>query len=256
MTPLGVVSNKYKVINNRECFGFLDAVVRAGELRYHTAGAMEKGERVWLLAQLPGALRIAGSDDVTEQYLLLSNSHDAGSALRVVFTPIRVVCANTLSAALAAAGGQGVTVRHTGDPGRKVAEARRVLGRAARWFEQFGEGAALMAGHRPSEPQLRGYFRALYPDPEALDPAGAKATRMTLLGLYEQGMGQDLPGVRGTTWAAFNAVTEYIDHHVGKGAQGRLESAWWGDGSRAKARAFDLALELARCGAGPRPGPG
>ena len=251
MTPLGVVSDKYRVINNRDCFGFLDAVVREGELKYHTAGALGKGERVWMLARLPEVIRVAGSDDVTEQYLLLSNSHDASSALRVVFTPVRVVCQNTLSAALSSASSKGVTVHHTGDLDRKVEEARKVLGLASRWFGAFGEGAELLAGHRPTELQLKSYFAALYPDPEGGDPAKAKATRMTLFGLYEMGMGQDIPQIRGTTWAAYNAVTEYLDHHVGRDPQRRLESAWWGDGARAKARAYDLAVRLAHAGTAP-----
>jgi len=89
---LGVVGNSSCPVQNHQCFGFLDAVVEDGRLRYHTAGALGKGEKVLMLAKLPGELRIKNSEDVTEKFLLLSNSHDGSSALRVFFSPIRFVC--------------------------------------------------------------------------------------------------------------------------------------------------------------------
>ena len=245
--PLGVVSDKYRIVQNREAFGFLDGLVAGGEVRYHTAGALGRGERIWMLAQLPGPLRVGRTDDLVEKYLLLYNSHDASSALRVLWTPTRVVCWNTCSAALRAGEGTGLTIAHTGAIEGKVAEARRVLGLANNYYAAFGEGADLLAGRQAGRAQLDAYFQALYPDPaEGVDPARARATRMTLHGLFEQGMGQDLPGVKGSLWAAYNAATELVDHHQGKDARRRMEGAWLGDGAKVKRRAWDLAMDLAR----------
>lgn len=246
LDSLGVVSDRYKIVQNREAFDFLDSVAASGDIRYHTAGALGVGERIWMLAKLPGDLIVNKTEDRIEKYLLLYNSHDASSALRCLWTPTRVVCWNTCSAALRAGEGMGITIRHTGEIRDKVDAARRALGLAHDYFTAFGEGANFLAGYTPTQEQLEGYFKALYPDPAKGDAARAKANRMTLFGLYEKGMGQDMPGIRGSAWAAYNAVTEFVDHHTGTDARRRMESSWYGDGSKVKARAFELALEMAK----------
>jgi phage/plasmid-like protein (TIGR03299 family) len=126
--PLGVVGNSYVPVQNRESFAFLDAIVADGGLRYHTAGALRKGEKNWLLARLPGSIRVKRSDDLTEKYLLLTNSFDGSSCLRVFFTSIRVVCANTLARANREGESEGLSIRHQGNLTAKILQAREVLG--------------------------------------------------------------------------------------------------------------------------------
>jgi phage/plasmid-like protein (TIGR03299 family) len=249
---LGVVGDRYQPIQNRECFAFLDAVVADGGLRYHTAGALRKGERIWLLAKLPGSIRVRSSEDVTEKFLLLSNSHDGTSCLRVFFTSIRVVCANTLAVADHQGLGEGISIRHQGNLVSKIRQAREVLGIAARYFDDLDGHFDLMARHRPTYTQVSGYFKALVPDPGEGNPSRAQNVRGELFRLFESGKGQDIPEIKSSTWAAFNAVTEYVDHFrptraktdFGRAAN-RLESAWFGSGSRLKQQAFQLALEMA-----------
>ena len=249
---LGVVGNSYQPVQNHQCFGFLDAVVADEQLRYHTAGALGKGERVWMLAQLPGQIRVKNSDDVTEQFLLLSNSHDGSSALRVYFTPIRVVCANTLGMAERRSRGQGISIIHKGDLAAKIGEAQDSLGFAKRFYDDLEARINHLANHHPNQRQLSIYFESLYPDRENQNNGRAKNVRGELQRLYEDGVGQDIPEIRHSTWAAFNAVTEYVDHHRStrgsspeERASRRLESAWFGSGVRLKAEAWKFAFEMA-----------
>lgn len=250
---LGVVGNSYVPVQNYQCFGFLDSVVADEKLRYHTAGALGQGERVWMLAQLPGQIRVKNSDDVTEQFLLLSNSHDGSAALRVYFTPIRVVCANTLGMAERRSRGQGVSIIHKGDLSAKVGEAQDILGFAKRFYDDLDERINHLAGHYPSQEQLSRYFASLYPDREDGKNRRAQNVREELQRLFEEGIGQDIPEVRHSTWAAFNAVTEYVDHHRStrgrtpdERAARRLDSAWFGSGARLKSEAWKLALEMSQ----------
>ena len=249
---LGIVGNSYVPVQNDQAFGFLDAVVADGSLRYHTAGALGKGERVWMLAKLPDDIRVKGSDDITEKYLLLSNSHDGSSSLRVHFTPIRVVCANTLAIAARDGRGQGISIIHKGNLTAKVRQAQEVLGLAKRFYDDVETEIDRLANHRPSLGQLEEYFRQVYPDSPDGESARTNNVRQEMLRLFEQGIGHDTPEIRHTTWTALNAVTEYVDHYrstrgktSAERASNRLESAWFGSGAKLKERAWELALQMA-----------
>ena len=250
-TVLGVVGKEYIPIQNSEAFAFLDSVVADGGLRYHTAGALGKGERIWMLAKLPGHIRVKGTHDITDKYLLLSNSHNGTSALRVLFTPIRVVCANTLAIAHHRGAGQGVSIFHKGDLATKVRQAQTVLGLAHRFYDDLEGHMNRLASHYPTAEQLSNYFRSLYPDPVDGEVTRAENTRHELHRLFEEGRGQDIYGVRHSTWAAYHAVTEYVDHHrptraksPGQRASLRLQSQWFGSGAKLKAKAWDHALAM------------
>lgn len=249
---LGVVGDRYRPIQNAECFAFLDSVVADGALRYHTAGAFRKGEKIWMLAKLPGHIRVRYSDDITEKYLLLSNSHDGSSALRAFFTSIRVVCANTLTMADREGRGEGISIRHLGNLTTKIRQAREVLGIAARYFDDLDGQFDFLARHYPNYAQVSGFFKTLVPDPEEGNPTRARNTRDELFRLFEGGRGQDIPEIKSTSYAAFHAVIEYVDHFRPTRAKtefdrasNRLESAWFGSGSQLKRKALQLALEMA-----------
>lgn len=249
---LGVVGNSYVPVQNRQAFGFLDSIAAEGGIRYHTAGALRRGERIWLLGKLPGQIRVMGSEDLTDKFLLLSNSHDGTSALRVFFTPIRVVCSNTLAMADRSGRGEGISIRHQGNLPSKVREAQEVLGLARRYYDDLEIRLNFLAGHHPTAAQLGRYFEALYPDPVDGSNSRARNVRDALYNLFERGKGQEIPAIRHSTWAAFNAVTEFVDHHRSSRGRtehergsNRLDSAWFGSGNKLKQHAFRLALDMA-----------
>jgi phage/plasmid-like protein (TIGR03299 family) len=248
---LGVVGNSYVPIQNAECFNFLDAVVAEGQVSYHTAGALGKGERIWMLAKLPGHIQVKNTEDITEKFLLLHNSHNGSSALRVFFTPIRVVCANTLAIAERDGRGKGFAVRHKGDLNSKIRQAQTVLGLANRFFDDVQIKVDVLANHYPTPSQLKNFFQTLYPDSPEGKNKRLENIRSELSRLFEEGMGQAIPGIQYSSWAALHAVTEWVDHHRPTRARNsaereslRLKSQWFGSGAMIKARAWDLALQM------------
>jgi phage/plasmid-like protein (TIGR03299 family) len=240
---LGVVGARYRPIQNEEAFAFLDSVCSEGAAQIHTAGSLEGGRRIWALAKLPGEIRVH-QDDVTEKYLLLVNSHDGSMALRLFFTPVRVVCANTLNLALRSGASDGISIRHTASATRRIEEARRALGIAGSFYSEFDAVAQRLVRSPFTDAQMRELARRVLPaanDGEA--SARLEKTRDKVVELYSEGRGHG--PIRGTAWAAWNAVAEFADHHrVNRGRderarmESRLSSAWFGTGALMKRRAY------------------
>lgn len=131
---LGVVTDRYKVVQNSEAFAFTDDLLGQG-VRYETAGSMAEGKKVWILAKLPTAYIIGG--ERLSPYLVFSNSHDGSGAIKVAMTPIRVVCQNTLNLALSTAD-RIWTTNHTGDINAKLESARETFYRAENYMDALG----------------------------------------------------------------------------------------------------------------------
>ena len=132
---LGIVGNRYSPIQNRDAFSFFDSLVGSDEAIYHTAGALGKGERIWILAKLPSYIKVKG-EDIVEKYLLLTNSHDGSSLVRAKLTPVRVVCSNTLTAALDGME-EEVRIRHTPNSTAKLEQAHKLLGLTNSLYDQL-----------------------------------------------------------------------------------------------------------------------
>lgn len=131
---LGVVTDRYKVVQNNEAFAFTDELLGKG-VRYETAGSLQEGRRTWILARLDSSYIISG--DKINPYLVFANSHDGSGAIKIAVTPIRIVCNNSLNLALQTAD-RIWTTTHTGDIGQKLSDARETLFRAEDYMDKLG----------------------------------------------------------------------------------------------------------------------
>jgi phage/plasmid-like protein (TIGR03299 family) len=185
---LGVVGGKYLPIQNRDAFAFFDALVGSDEAIYHTAGVLGKGERIWVLAKLPTYIRV-GKNDIVDKYLLLTNSHDGSAVVRAKLTPIRVVCQNTLSAALGGSE-QEVRIRHTVNAQHRLEEGHKLLGLTNQLYAQLDTIFNRMALRKVTEKQLLDYVKALVPSNEdAKFQTRNENIREAILELHDSGQG-------------------------------------------------------------------
>ena len=206
---LGVVSDRYKIIQNREAFAFTDTLLGSG-VRYETAGSLQEGKRVWLLARLPREYIIAG--ERISPYLVFSNSHDGSGAVRVALTPIRVVCNNTLNLALDTAR-RSWSMIHTGNINGKMQEAKDTLFMAETYMDSLGEAFERLRRQKVTESQLKEYVEQLLPLEKDATPMQEKNTmklREDMLRRYYDA--PDLRGVGNNAYRFVNAVSDFATH--------------------------------------------
>jgi len=156
---LGVVSDRYKVVQNEEAFAFTDALLGEG-VRYETAGSLQSGRRVWMLAKLPEKYIIAG--ERIEPFMVFSNSHDGSAAIKVCMTPVRVVCQNTLNLALNHARRAWAT-KHTVNIQNRMHEARQTLGLAHKYMENLGREFDNLSRIKLSDSKVIEFINVLLP---------------------------------------------------------------------------------------------
>lgn len=256
---LGVVGPNYQPVQNIELGRFADALIGAdASASMETCGSLLGGRKVFLTLRVPREIRVGKTGgDVTLPYLFLANGHDGSMAMSVMWTMIRVVCLNTYTRALGAASSLSddrvFKIRHTGDVAGQVAEARRVLGIAAKGLSQYEQQAQALASASRPKTAIREYFESVFaaqygPKPEdVLDATAWELRRDKVVGdwlsLYDSEK-NTIDGIGGTLWAAFNAVTEWTDYQRSPGIKGdrRHHHRLLGAGAEAKRIAMRLAL--------------
>jgi phage/plasmid-like protein (TIGR03299 family) len=218
---LGIVSDEYEVVDNRDAFRFLDALI-GSDLHFETAGSLWGGRRVWVLARLPEFIELGGDQSAT--YAYVANSHDGSMAVTAAATPIRIVCANTLGAALrqsehGARAERTFRFRHTGNLQAKFAEARQVLGMTIDYQQQFKVLADRLALEPISAGTLeRRVLRHLWvTDDEDLGRRARENRERTIERVLAIFRGDSIAGDTrgnspGTKWTAFNAIAEHLDY--------------------------------------------
>jgi phage/plasmid-like protein (TIGR03299 family) len=248
---LGVVGPKWKPLQNADAFAWFQPFLDAGTAKLTTAGSLCAGRRVWVLAEIGNPLTVVKGDEV-RRFVLLSNSHDGTQSVRVGFTPIRVVCANTLAMAESkGAGSKLLRLRHTKGLKDVMAHVRDVMALANSEFEATANQYKRLATSKVvKRDDLRDYVKRvllLTDDPKKPGELSKKSadTFAAVLEAFDSGKGTDIKKVRGTWWNAYNAVTEFLSYSRGKTADGRLDSLWFGEGFKINEDALDVALEMA-----------
>lgn len=210
---LGIVGNWYSPIQNEEHCDLLNALVDEGGAHFETAGSLKDGREVFVTMKLPKHIKVGGTDDV-ETYIAALNSHDGTSAFRLIITPVRIVCANTQAAALEAAKSQ-FTIRHTNSVRSNLQQAREALGMTFAYLDEFEAEAEKMIQTTLREVDFTNKARRLFP----LDPEGGKRAKdahdKKIIQLRELFTGSETnTEIRGTRWAGYQAITEYLDHYM------------------------------------------
>lgn len=236
---LGIVGKDYEPLQNIEAFNWFDFLLENNHATLESAGSLKGGKRIWVLAKLKNEADIV-SNDTVNSYVLLSNSHDGSTAVWLQFTPIRVVCWNTLSAAISNrydVDNTALRLSHTSNLQKRLELAKDIVNLSHRRFETYVGDYKTMAGRECNTEKFERYIGLAFNNDK---PKEIRAWEM-LSKLFESGAGSDIPGVRGTYWGAFNSITEWIDHSRGRDGN-RLFSTWFGDGKRLRERAYKLAL--------------
>lgn len=236
---LDIVSSDWNPVQNVEAFEFFNDFIGAGEMQMHTAGSLKNGQIVWALAKVNDSFELFGGDKI-DSYLLFSNFHKYGCSTDVRFTPIRVVCNNTLTLSLNSQVERMVKINH-----RKqfvADDVKLMLGVAKEKLQSYKEMAAFLGSKNYKEESLVEYFQRVFPlnDKSEMDMS-RNASRA--LSLVDHQPGAEF--AQGSWWSAYNAVTYLTDHEVGRSTDSRIQSAWYGHNKNVKTKALELAIDYA-----------
>ncbi len=250
---LGVVGCEYKPVQNIDAFAWFQPWIDSGKATLDTAGALKEGRHVWVLARIVADPVEVVKGDPIIRYILLSNSHDGSRMVRAGFTATRCVCWNTVSAALTSKQSRLLKVRHTQNADDALKGIQETMDLANQNFTATIEEMRIMARKGVTKDTLKEYVtRVFRPKPitgeeEPMSDDQEEKCERTLgkiIPLFEAGRGNDMPGVKGSMWAAYNAVTEFLTWERGRNTDNRLTSLWFGDGASASQRAFDVARQM------------
>lgn len=257
---LGVVGRDYQVVQNIDAFSFFDSIVGGDGIQYETAGALGKGERIFITAKLPSYIKV-GNDDLIEQYLFLSTSHDGYGSIMATFTPVRIVCNNTLNAAFRNCS-NAIKIRHTSNAKERLEEAHKVMGISCKLSEYLDNAFNNWSKVCITDKQVRKLIQlAMCPNKEVLQKLqngsdDELSTHYTNVcdAAYEYAMSnpsQQLETTRGTVFGAYKAITGYFQNvRTYKDNEARLKSILFGrTAQQIVQRAFNLCEDFAMKGA-------
>ena len=244
---LDVVGDGWNPVQNQDAFEFFSEYTLAGDMEMHTAGSLKGGQMVWALAKVKESFDILGGDQV-DSYLLFSNPHKYGKAIDVRFTPIRVVCNNTLSMSLGQNVANSVTMNHRNAFNPDMVKEQ--MGIASEKFAKYKEMATFLSTKKFSMDALVQYYNEVFPRTYQgkKDINVKNFVDLSTNGQKAHSFLETQPGAHfgeGSWWQALNSVTYLTDHKMGREVDSRLSSAWFGANQTRKIRAVEKAVEFA-----------
>lgn len=260
-TVLGVVGKDYQIVQNCEAFSFFDAIVGGTDgILYETAGALGNGERIFITAKMPDYIRVGNGDDVTEKYIFLTTSHDGSGSITAAFTPVRIVCQNTLNASLKNMSNV-VRIRHTSGAKQRLDNAHKVMGLANEFSNQLESIFNNWAKVRISDKEVEKLIQlALCPNKETLEHIKkgnedeiSTVFKNTVESAFAYAMTSDtqqMETTKGTLFGAYNAVTGYFQNvRSYKDDEAKLQSIVLGGTAQIKSqKAFELCTSFSKIG--------
>lgn len=239
---LDIVTDDWKPCQNSEAFEFFTDFVACGNMEMNTAGSLRGGRVVWALAKVKDSFDLFGGD-LVDGYLLFTNPHLYGQSIDVRFTPIRVVCNNTLTLSLNTKSKKMAKVSHRIDFNGK--EVKEMLGIAKDKLQKYKEMANFLGSKLYSVDNLVEYYNKVFPIVTQKDKSRKEISKNAKIALdiIEQQPGSEF--AKGSWWQAFNGVTFMTDHIIGRSNDNRLTSSWFGANKNLKNKALELAVEYA-----------
>lgn len=236
---LDVVSDDWNPVQNQEAFEFFNDFIAEGGMTMETAGSLRGGQIVWALAKVQDSFELFGGDRV-DSYLHFTNFHKYGCSTDVRFTPIRVVCNNTLTLSLNSKVERFAKISHrrefNGD------NVKLMLGVASEKLAKYKQMAAFLGTKRYTAESMVDYFKTVFPASEGAKKELSKPAR-TALSVVETQPGANF--AEGSFWSLYNSVTYSLDHLAGRTQDTRLQSAWYGAGKNIKIHALETAVKMA-----------
>ncbi len=252
---LGVVGKDYEVVQNIDAFSFFDSIVGGDGIQYETAGALGNGERIFITAKLPGYIKV-GREDLIDQYLFLTTSHDGYGSITAAFTPVRIVCNNTLNAALRNHS-NSIKIRHTANAKDRLEQAHKVLGISNQLGTELEAIFNQWSMVRITDTDLQQLIRlAMVPNKEVLENINtgqwdelSTCFNNMCNAVYEYAHTSEtqmLETTKGSLFGAYNAVTGYFQNvRTYKNEEAKLKSILYGGTAQLRTqKAFSLCMDF------------
>jgi phage/plasmid-like protein (TIGR03299 family) len=246
---LGVVGPHYTPLPNKDAFSFFQDWLDTQEVQLHTAGTLFNGKKTWILAKLNNNNNIQDvvPNDPIERYILLSNSHDGSSAVRLGFSNIRVVCYNTLTLAHNASDSKLIRTIHSRQMKKNLEDIKNIMQLSTQEFLADMAQYKYLASRDINKEDLEKYVKILLEIENKEDDKVSTRTKnimksiMNLMDAQEQAV----KGISGTWWAAYQAYNNYLVHRSSRNNESRLNNIWFGLNKMKDKKAFDLAIQMA-----------